>query len=118
MSNLSKKVTIRLTSEDYDRFINKVIISGYNQSVYARNALLGDKVTIIAKDNIKELLRQINMMGNNINQLAYRVNLDNINGKTSNDTYKSILKGLLAIESKLDALVALNLYSKRKDIES
>ena len=113
MKKLSKVVVFRLSEEDYEKYIAKVNLSEYNASEFFRNAVVENKTSIITKDNAISLLYQLNKIGNNFNQLTHRVHLDNIEGKVNDLTYRSVLKSLKLIESKLDALLRVTLHNKK-----
>ena len=117
MSKLNKVVVFRLSEEDYDRYQNKVLSSGYTASQYFRDAVLDNKTNILKKDDVLKMLYHLRKIGNNINQLAYRVNLDNFEGKVSDETYRSVLEGLLPIRNKLFALSALSNNKSSKEVE-
>lgn len=117
MSKLTKIINFRLSNDDYDKYMTKVMMSGYNSSEFFRNAVLENKTEILHKEDVQRLLFQLNKIGNNINQLAYRANLDNFEGKITDDTYRSILSGLLPIRNKLFTMYELAVESKRTESE-
>jgi len=116
MTKLNKTVIVRLTEEDYDKFLSNVMLSGYTRSEFLRNAILGNKTKIVAKNDATNLLYHLNKIGNNINQLAYRANLDNLENKISEETYRSILKSLSIIQNKLNSLLSITINSSKNII--
>ena len=69
---------IRLTEEE-NRFIStKIAESGMtNFNTFARILLIMGEVTILKFEELKELRKEINRIGVNINQVAKKVNEDN-----------------------------------------
>ena len=117
MTTLNKVVVFRLSEEDYDKYQTKVLSSGYTASQYFREAVLENKTNILKKDDVLQLLYHLRKIGNNINQLAYRVNLDNFEGRVSDETYRSVLEGLLGIRNKLFTLSTLSNIKHDKEDE-
>lgn len=87
--NIEKK--IRLTDEENNLLLERMEdIKITNFNVYARAMLLNGSVNIIDTSDIKEHTLALSRIGNNINQIAVRLNENNYN-----DYEISIIKKLL-----------------------
>ena len=92
-----KKVTIRFTGDEYNKLNKNASDLGLTLSAYIRHKVLGNRERITTKCT-KELLYEINRIGNNLNQIAKHCNI-----KKSVD--KLVLKELVDIEKKLNELM-------------
>ncbi len=120
MAKLTKTIpAIRVSEELHDIYTSQVMLSGYTPSEFLRYLLsryMNDpeqKVVILPQDKALSLIYHINKVGNNFNQIAYRLNLDNMENKVSDETYKSVLTALKKIEAKLDALLSVTMNDKK-----
>ena len=93
----TKKITIRLTSDEYLLLKQKANNLDITLSEYIRKKILGNREKIINKCT-KELLYEINRIGNNLNQIAKHCNI-----RKSVD--KLVLKELVDIEKRLNELM-------------
>ncbi|ADQ79725.1 mobilization protein [Paludibacter propionicigenes WB4] len=77
------RIEVRITINEQTKIKNKANELGISVSAYMRKTALNHRI-IIKTDN--EMIRQIRFIGNNINQIAHRLN---INSDTLNylDTY-------------------------------
>ena len=67
-----KRVTVRLTMDEYFALENLVKASGMSQQEYLRNAILENE--IVNYDGIKEIIPELKRVGNNLNQIAKALN--------------------------------------------
>ena len=91
-----KRVTIRFTDDEYNQLKTKADELGISLSTYIRKKTLGNRGKISSKCD-KELLYEINRIGNNLNQIAKHCNTTKIIDKV-------VLKSLAEIEKKLNDL--------------
>ena len=91
-----KRVTIRFTEDEYNKLKTKADELGISLSTYIRKKALGNRERISSKCN-KELLYEMNRIGNNLNQIARHCNIT----KTID---KLVLQSLVEIEKKLNDL--------------
>ena len=72
-----RQVIIRLSDEEYDLFSLKAEEAEITKSQYVRNMILygfAHKRTVFSADAERKLRFELNRIGNNINQIALRVN--------------------------------------------
>lgn len=74
MANKSrpKQVMFRLSEEEYEQFMKKVEQSGTNQQEFILKAVLEKPIT--NTDGIKEVVPELKRQGNNLNQIAKKLN--------------------------------------------
>lgn len=99
-------LALRVTSEEYSPFKDEIKASKLTRSAYFRKLLMSKKGTVIinVKDT-RELLYKVNKAGNNINQLALKVNMAHKNGTISDKKYTLFLNALLSIEALMKKAV-------------
>ncbi len=100
---MAKPRSFRLTASDDEKFAAKLFRSKMETSEFIRDHILKNKTEVIAlppkptKQAKLERLRLIglvNKAGNNVNQIAHRLNSDFKAGKVTADTYNAILGAL------------------------
>ena len=91
-----KRITIRFTDDEYNELKAKADELDIPLSTYIRKKVLGNREKILTKCN-KELLYEINRIGNNLNQIAKHCN-------TTKTIDKLVLQSLVEIEKKLNEL--------------
>ena len=70
--NRTKRVTFRVTEEEYKR-LEELAYGSYRLiSVYCRDCVFGKKITVIP--GVDDAVTQLRRIGNNLNQLTWRVN--------------------------------------------
>ena len=67
-----KQINIRLTESEYLNVCLQVEKSGLGLSEYIRKCILGKEIKVVS--GIKELVWELNRIGNNLNQLTRKVN--------------------------------------------
>ncbi len=70
--NKTKRVTFRVTEEEYRRLENRAKISERSISSYCRDSVFNKKITVI--NGIDEVISHLRRVGNNLNQLTWRAN--------------------------------------------
>ena len=69
------KITVRFSEPEYETIRNRMKIAGViNQSAFIRALVLGGYVLRLDLPEIRELIRLLGIMTNNINQIAKREN--------------------------------------------
>ena len=92
-----KRVTIRLTQEEYEKLKEKANTLGITTSAYIRKKILGNREKVLTKCD-KDLLYEINRIGNNLNQIAKHCNINK-------SVDKLVLQELVTIEQQLQKLL-------------
>ena len=67
-----KQFSIRISEQDLETIRRKALQAHMSQSDYVTACCLGKRIVIL--DGLKEVLRQQKAIGNNLNQIARRVN--------------------------------------------
>lgn len=95
---LTKTVAFRLTEADYSAYRAKFLASGMSQSEFFREYILTNTTQVVARpvasSDSKRAVFLLQKASNNINQLAYRANSDNLMGVLTEKTFSSILSQL------------------------
>lgn len=100
----------RLTENDFAEFDQKLKQTGMSKSEFFREVFLNSKVTFNVKPvkpfEYHRLVFIYNKAGNNLNQLAHKINSDHRRGIISEMLHLKWLNKLAAIESLLLAGIA------------
>ena len=91
-----KRVTIRFTDDEYNKVYSSAQELDISLSTYIRKKTLGNRERISSKCD-KELLYEMNRIGNNLNQISKHCN-------TTKTIDKLVLQSLVEIEKKLNDL--------------
>lgn len=75
-----KQIVVRLSDEEYDRFIEKVEKSNLSQNEYFIKCVTGKKIIVI--EGLKEVLTELKRIGANINQISKNLNSGIFQGAT------------------------------------
>ena len=107
-ANKSVHVTFRLTEEEYAPFDRAIIELEISKSEFFRLLTIG-KIKNYTSDKrhipeYKRCLSQLSWAGNNINQIAHRLNSDHLKGIISEALYKKILNVLIGIRDRLQEI--------------
>ncbi len=99
-------VSLRLSRDEFSPFEQQIKESKLSRSAFFRRLVLDKKnfITIEVKDT-RQLLYLFNKSSNNINQLAFKVNVAHKNGRISDSKYTLFLNALLNIESLMKKAV-------------
>ncbi|UFS61820.1 MobC family plasmid mobilization relaxosome protein [Sulfurimonas sp. HSL-3221] len=94
----SKRITIRLSEKEHDELIRKAAEAEMRISALIRAAIDSAQIDPCDKKNVPlPLLRELNAIGNNLNQIARHLNF-------GNPVDIAVLSGLAEIEDDLVAL--------------
>jgi len=91
-----RRVTIRLTQDEYDKLSQQAKALDITLSQLLRKKL-GNRESFTTKCD-KELLYEINRIGNNLNQIAKHCNINK-------SVDKLVLKSLVEIERKINEII-------------
>jgi CRISPR/Cas system CSM-associated protein Csm3 (group 7 of RAMP superfamily) len=95
----------RLTEADFAEFDEKLKQTGMTASEFFRDVFLNSKITFNVKQakpvDYHRLVFIYNKAGNNINQLAHKVNADHRGGLISESVHLKWLNKLASVESLL-----------------
>lgn len=111
---LAKPRSFRLPESVDAKFEGKLTASGMEQSEFIRDHVFREvpRIEVIARPSKKErherrmVLAAINRVGNNINQIAHRMNAANLAGKVSDDLADQVLYELEVISTFLNGSIA------------
>ncbi len=70
----SYEICLRLSAEEKERLEHSARTCGLSKTAYLRRLILGKEVKARPSQEIKALRTEIHQIGNNINQIARRVN--------------------------------------------
>jgi len=104
MKQKDVRITIRVNEKQSEKLKQIAEESGYSVSEVLRDFISQDK-QIIKKEDTQALISQINKIGNNLNQIAFRINSDNLKNKINNETYITASSRLLMIQSQLNIVI-------------
>ena len=77
MRNRTKAVIVRLTEKEKRHLQRQATNAGLKVEPFIRKLIMGVEIRPRPPDNIPQLIREINAIGNNINQIARKVNTEN-----------------------------------------
>ncbi|NDO18083.1 MobC family plasmid mobilization relaxosome protein [Lachnospiraceae bacterium MD329] len=77
MRKRSQAVLIRLTDNEKNHLQRQAANAGLKMEPFIRKLIMGVDITPRPPDNIVNLIREVNYIGNNINQIAKKVNSEN-----------------------------------------
>lgn len=107
MNKKDALIQLRITEQDKIKLQEKAKEAGLSLTELVRDYILNDKTEIVPKQDIIAILYQINKIGNNINQLAKRVNQDFLLGSISDNTYAKVIANLKIYSSEVNVLTKL-----------
>ncbi|MBS1169987.1 MAG: putative mobilization protein [Burkholderiaceae bacterium] len=98
---LERVVSFRLSAADHAEYEKLIAASSLRPSEFFRSVILNHQVEIVVRKadatSIKRLLFLSNKISNNLNQIARRLNADNLAGVISEQTYRLALEELHSI---------------------
>lgn len=77
MRKRSQAVLIRLTDNEKNHLQCQADNAGLKMEPFIRKLIMGENITPRPPSNIVNLIREVNYIGNNINQIAKKVNSEN-----------------------------------------
>lgn len=114
MNKMAKKhvLAFRLDESDYNKYLDKINNSGYKKSEFFRDIVLKNKTKVIHKQDAIQVIYHHNKMGNNLNQMAYKLNKAFLSGIISSKLFEENLKLLNEIKNNQRNIIDLLLYVK------
>jgi uncharacterized protein (DUF1778 family) len=100
-----RRLSIKLTSEDFDDIHQKANQSGKNITDYVTSVCLGKQIVVI--NDLEEVLKQQRAIGRNLNQLATLANM----GRISVANLSEALEVLTDISESLKELLERRRWS-------
>ena len=70
------KLTVRLSQEEHAHLKEQAAIAGLKMEPFIRKLIMGSDIQPRPPDELPKLLREINYIGHNINQIAHKVNAE------------------------------------------
>lgn len=96
-----KRVNIRLSKELFNMLTFKAIAAKKTTSEYIRESITTSDIKVDNSKDINRLISSLNLIGNNINQIAHNLNIANKSDKLDDINYNNLLDRLIIIEYKL-----------------
>lgn len=91
MRNRNQAVLIRLTDNEKNHLQRQASNAGLKMEPFIRKLIMGVNITPRPPSNIINLIREVNRIGNNINQIAKKVNSENCINQTQLDEILHLL---------------------------
>lgn len=76
MKDSKIKMTVRLTEREHKHLQRQAANAGLKMEPFIRKLIMDTDIQPRPPDNIAQLIREINAVGNNINQIAKKVNTE------------------------------------------
>ena len=97
--NRTKRVTFRVTEEEYKQ-LEELAYGSYRLiSVYCRDCVFGKKITVIP--GVDDASKQLRHIGNNLNQLTWRVNEGPLTAVNLEETKRELSKIFELLNEKM-----------------
>ena len=109
--NKNKILHIRLSEDELDDLNKKVKLSGLSKSTLVRILIKGYEPREKPDERFYEAIKELNAIGNNLNQLSYKANRLNFIDK---DEYKKQAEQLAKFELKIEQEFLLPTKSKMR----
>lgn len=77
MNTRTNAVIVRLTDKEKKQLQRQAENAGLKMEPFIRKLIMGADIQPRPPDNVVQLIREINFIGNNINQIAKKVNTEN-----------------------------------------
>lgn len=77
MRTRNKRFSLWLNEKEFAHLTKQAETSGLNKEAFIRKLIMGADIQPRLPDNIAQLIREINYIGNNINQIAKKVSTEN-----------------------------------------
>lgn len=74
MRKRTESMLIRLTKEEREHLEKCACTAGLKKEPYVRKLIMGNEIRPRPPDELKDILRELSAIGNNVNQLAYKAN--------------------------------------------
>ena len=97
--NRTKRVTFRVSEEEYER-LKELALGSYRLiSVYCRDCVFDKKITVIP--GVDDAAKQLRHIGNNLNQLTWRVNEGTLSAVNLEETKCELAKIFELLNEKM-----------------
>ena len=97
--NRTKRVTFRVTEEEYQQ-LEELAYGSYRLiSVYCRDCVFGKEITVIP--GVDDASKQLRRIGNNLNQLTWRVNEGTLSAVNLEETKREFAKIFELLNKKM-----------------
>lgn len=77
MRTRNKRFSLWLNEREFAHLTKQAEASGLKKEAFIRKLIMGTEIRPRPPDNVSQLIREINYIGNNINQIARKVNTEN-----------------------------------------
>lgn len=95
-------ISLRLTEKEFGDFVDDIKKSQLSRSAFFRKLILEKSSSVVINvNNTAPLVYHFNKAGNNLNQLAYKVNSAFLMGRISESLYVKVLNCLVDIRELL-----------------
>ncbi|MCP3965980.1 MAG: MobC family plasmid mobilization relaxosome protein [Lentisphaerae bacterium] len=111
MINKNKTVSFRLTKKEHADILSRIPVGDNGKpimkfSTFARGAVFDKRLVAVDREVEQYKVYTAAKIGNNLNQIAKRLNEDNLAGKIEPSTYDDVLDNLEKVYEKLNTLLA------------
>lgn len=104
MEERKKEIKIRLLKSEFDQIKNNAKISGLQVAVFCREVALHKKINVKkTTEQSNGYLKEFSRIGNNLNQIAKRMNQENVLNLEEVETIKNQLSLLIHIVNNNDS---------------
>lgn len=97
----NKRLDIRLTEEVHQIFSEKLNELKISKTEYITQLIQNDQIVKDPSKEVSKLVFQTNKIGNNLNQIAFNLNVANQKNNLDNTNYQELLSQLIYIELQL-----------------
>ena len=98
--NRTRRVTFRVSEEEYER-LKELALGSYRLiSVYCRDCVFGKEITVIP--GVDDAAKQLRRIGNNLNQLTWRVNEGTLTAVNLEETKRELAKIFELLNEKME----------------
>lgn len=77
MRTRNHRFSIWLNDKELSYLTKQAELAGLKKEPFIRKLIMGTEIRPRPPDNVAQLIREINYIGNNINQIARKVNIEN-----------------------------------------
>lgn len=105
----NKQIIVRTTEEEYLKIMEKVKVSEMTMNRFFINAALRKEIIVFNFESLFELSAQVSRIGNNINQIARKLNQGGLSNKNEMDFLKDSLTNI--------NIVMLQIYNDIKELQ-
>ncbi len=105
----NKQIIVRTTEEEYLKIMEKVKVSEMTMNRFFINAALRKEIIVFNFESLFELSAQVSRIGNNINQIARKLNQGGLSNKNEMDFLKDSLTNI--------NIVMLQIYHDIKELQ-